>query len=58
MPLIVRVLLPSPALTAPITDPALIEKVSVPVPEFTEATVPAEPFIVRLLVPSPRSRLP
>ena len=58
MPLISSVLLPLPAVTAPVTEPALIEKVSSPKPDVTEAMVPAEPFIVRLLVPSPRSRLP
>ena len=58
VPLIVRLLLPSLAETAPLTEPALIEKVSSPVPELTAAIVPAEPFMVRLLVPSPRSRVP
>ncbi len=58
MPLIVRLLVPLPAVTAPVTKPALIETVSSPVPELTEAIEPALPFMVRLLVPSPRSRLP
>ena len=56
--MISSVLLPSPALTAPVTEPELIEKVSTPVPEVTEAMEPALLLIVRLLVPSPRSRLP
>ena len=58
MPLIVTVLLPSLADTAPVTEPALIEMVSSPVLEVIEAIEPALPDIVRLLVPLPRSTPP
>ena len=52
-------LVPSPALTAPVTVPPLIVNVSSPLLEVTEPTDPAPLFITRvLLVPSPRSRLP
>ena len=57
MPLTVSWLVPSPALTAPVTEPALMVKVSLPVPELSDKTVPALPFIVRLLLPLPRSTL-
>ena len=57
--MIVRLLLPSPAVIEPVTEPPSKVKVSLPLVELTEAIEPAPLFISRLLLlPSARSRLP
>ena len=53
-----RVLVPSPVLTAPETEPPLMVTVSLPLPEVSEPTAPAPELKVRVLVPAPRLRLP
>ena len=55
--MIVSWLVPSLAASAPVIEPALIVKVSLPVPELSAAIEPALLFIVRLLSPLPKSTL-
>ena len=55
--MIVSWLVPSLAASAPMIEPALIVKVSLPVPELSAAIEPALLFIVRLLSPLPKSTL-
>ena len=50
--------MPSLAESAPLIEPALIVKVSLPVPELNAAIEPALPSIVSVLLPMPRSTLP